>query len=149
MAAYTAAGTTLSISAGLPTAESATGYGALTYTVVGEITDIPEYGKVYTLVTHNPIGDRKTRKFKGSYNNGSLSLALARDPVDAGQSLALTALDDDENYSFEIEFSDGSIHYFQAKVMSYTTGTGTVDSIVTTTITLEIDTDILEVPPGT
>jgi hypothetical protein len=145
MAAYTAAGSTLSISAALPQAETETGYGALTFTPIGEVTDIPEFGKVYTLVTHNPIADRKTRKFKGSYNNGSVALALARDPSDAGQSLALAALDDDDNYSFEIEFSDGSIQYFQAKVMSYTTGTGTVDSIITTTITLEIDSDIVEV----
>jgi hypothetical protein len=145
MAAYTAAGSTLSISAALPLAETETGYGALTFTPIGEVTDIPEFGTVYTLVTHNPIADRKTRKFKGSYNNGSVALALARDPSDAGQSLALTALDDDDNYSFEIEFSDGSIQYFQAKVMSYTTGTGTVDSIITSTITLEIDSDIVEV----
>lgn len=145
MTAITAAGATLSISASLPGAETATGYGAITYTAIGEVTDIPEFGKTYNLVTHNPLATRKTHKLKGSYNTGSVSLALARDPDDAGQVIAQSALDDDDNYSFELEFSDGSIQYFQAKVMSYTTGLGTVDSIVASTIVLEIDTDVVEV----
>ena len=145
MTAITAAGAIISLSAAIPGTETATAYGALSYTVLGEVTDIPAFGKTYNLVTHNPIATRKTNKIKGSYNTGSLTLSLARDPADAGQVLAQTALDDDENYSFEIEFSDGSFQYFQAKVMSYTTNPASVDSIVACSIMVEIDTDIVEV----
>lgn len=145
MTASTAAGATLSISSSLPATENESGYGAVSYTPIGEVTDIPEFGKQYALVTHNPIATRKTNKIKGSYNSGSVTLALARDPADDGQVVAQAALDSDANYAFELEFGDGSIQYFQAKVMSYTTGTGTVDSIVASSIQLEIDTDVVEV----
>lgn len=148
MTAITAAGATLSITDDIPATEDAAGYGAvgMVFTAIGEVTDIPEFGKAYTLVTHNPLASRKTRKLKGSYNTGSVTLALARDPDDAGQVIAQAAVDDDANYSFKLVFSDASIQYFQAKVMSYTTGTGTVDTIVACSIMLEIDTDVVEVP---
>ena len=63
--AITVAGTVVSISAGLPATYDSTGFTALTFTAIGEITDVGTFGKDYTLVSHNPVGDRKTYKFKG------------------------------------------------------------------------------------
>ena len=147
MAATSTAGSTIAISATLPTTyddEVATGFPSLTFTTCGEITDIGEYGKEYNLITHNPIGDRKTYKFKGNYNNGSLSLQMASDTSDAGQVILLTASGSDAPFAFEITHQNGDIDYFTGVVMSYRLAVA-AESIKTATVSIEIDNDIIPV----
>jgi hypothetical protein len=130
-------------------------FEADTYVEVGEITNFGEFGKSYNLVTHNPVKTRRTQKFKGSYNEGSLQLTLGRDPADAGQEDLLAALDEDASYNVKITFGDAppsgtpTTQYFRAKVMSYTTNIGAVDGTIQSSVTLEIDSDIIEVAAGT
>lgn len=140
MAVQTSAGSTLKISAGVPATFNVAGYAALTYTAIGEITDLGEFGRDYTLVTHNPIGTRGTRKFKGSYNEGSMALQVGLDTDDAGQILAKTASESDADYAFELTVQNGSIYYFQAKVMTFKVGVGDVNKITSAAITLELST---------
>ena len=149
--AFTSAGTVISISASLPTTfddKVSTGYPSLTYTEIGEVTDIPEYGKAFTLVTHNPLGNRKTVKRKGSFDNGSVTLQMARVPSDAGQDIGLDALESDDSYSFEVVLQDGTTQYFTAQVLSYTTNIGSVNQITAAAMQIELDRDIVEVAPG-
>jgi hypothetical protein len=143
--AFTSAGTTIAISAALPATYNSTGFAALTYTSIGEITDAGEFGKEYNLVTHNPLADRKTYKRKGSYNNGSMTLQMGRVPDDAGQVLLLAAQDSDDSYSFKITLQDGTVNYFTGQVMSYRTSIGSVDTITSASVTVEVDSDIVEV----
>ena len=120
---------------------------------VGEIVDFGEFGKQYNLVTHNPIGDRKTYKFKGSYNEGNLAMQLGQDPEDAGQIAVEAALATDYEYNFKVELNDApavsgatnTIKTFKGKVMSYTTAVGSVDSIVGAACTIEISGEITTV----
>ena len=142
--AFTSAGTTVAVSASLPGAYTATGFGALTYTDIGEVTQAGEFGKQYALVTHNPLGDRETYKFKGSYNNGTLSLQMGRVPSDAGQTILVAALASDNSYSFEVTLQNGTILYFTGQIMSYTTNVGGVDQITSATVNVEIDSAIVE-----
>lgn len=147
--AQTVAGSVLSVSAALPATYDAAGFAALTYSAVGEVTDIGTFGKDFTLVTHNPIGDRKTYKFRGSYNNGTLDLKLAKITVlntDAGQAALTTALNDpmDKSVSLRIAVQDGSKQYFTGKVMSFTTSIGSVNSILAGECKIEIDSDVVE-----
>lgn len=141
MAVTTAAGTTIGISAAIPASFDETGYEALTFTDIGEITDGGSHGRTYAEVTHNPLGTRGTQKHKGSFNEGNKTLQLAIDPKDAGQVLANEALDSDDNFSFSVAYPGGDIDYFQAKVMSFTTTTATVDSMREGTIELSITTN--------
>lgn len=143
--AFTSAGTKLSVSAAAPATYNATGFAALTFTEVGEITNMGSFGKTYNLVTHNPLGDRKTVKRKGSYNEGELALQMARVPDDAGQTVLIAGLDSDNSYSFKVELQDGSIQYFSAQIMSYTTNIGTVDQITAAEVSVQIDNTIVEV----
>lgn len=145
MAASTTAGTTFAVSASLPATYDSTGFAALTYTACGEITDIGEFGKEYQLVTHTPLATRKTEKFKGSYNNGSLALQMASDTNDAGQGLLVTALGSDNSYSVKITHQNGDIDYFTGKVMSYRVAVGGADSIKAATVAIEIDSNIVSV----
>ena len=140
MAVRTSAGTTLRVSATAPSTFNSTGYAALTFTAVGEITDLGEFGREYALVTHNPVGNRSTQKFKGSFNEGTINLSLGLDTDDAGQVLLKTASNADTPYSFEIVTQNGDKYYFQAMVMSFKVGVGSVDSITTATVTLELTT---------
>jgi len=143
MTVKTSAGTTLAVSAGLPATEDSAGYAALSWTDVGEITDLGEFGKVYNLVTHNPLATRRTVKKKVSFNDGSISLALGLDSSDAGQAILDAAVDSDANYSFRVTDQDSDIDYFQAIVMSKPKSIGSVDSITSSTSQLEITTEVV------
>lgn len=139
MTAITSAGTTLGISATLPATFDATGFNALTHTLIGEITSIDgDIGRVYNSVTHNPLATRATVKKKGSYQSGSVTIQLAIDNADAGQVIAQAALLSDNNYSFKLTLQNGDIIYFQGMVMSFPLNAGGVDAITTGTITVEI-----------
>lgn len=144
MTARTSAGTQIAIGAA-PATYDALGFGAVTFSQIGEVTDAGEYGKVYNLVTHNPLADRQTKKYKGSYNNGSITLQLAIDESDVGQIAAVAALDSDDSYSIEVTKQNGAIDYFTAQVMSFTTSVGSVDSIESGSIQLELDNDVIKV----
>lgn len=143
--AQTSAGTVIAISATLPATHDETGFTALTFTEIGEVTDLGEYGREYNLVTHNPLSDRRTVKRKGSFDDGSIDMELAIDPTDAGQVIVKTALDDDESYSFKITHQNGDIDYLTAQTMSFPKNVGSVDQIYSASISLEIDNDIVEV----
>ena len=146
---FTTAGTTVSIAANTtPAAYDATGFEALSYDEIAEITDAGEFGKQYALVTHNPIATRRTVKRKGSYNDGAMTLQLARVSSDDGQAAAVSALDSDTLSSFRVVLQDGTSLYFIGVVMSYTTNLGNVDQIVGSMLSVEISGDILEVNGG-
>ena len=141
MSVQTLAGTTIGISASQPATYDIAGYGALTFTNIGEVVDVGEFGRTYNVVNHNPINTRATRKFKGSFDEGNLSITVAIDGGDDGQAIVEAALNSDNDYSFEVEFNNGDIQWFQAKVTSFRTTTGGVDSIVNAVIDLAITTN--------
>lgn len=143
MSVRTSAGSTLKVSASAPGTFDATGYNTLftsspTPPAVGEITDMGEFGREYALVTHMPVGSRGTQKFKGSFNEGTMTLSLGLDTDDAGQILMKAAGLSDNSYSFLVTTQNGDKYYFQAKVMSFKVGVGSVDSVTTATCTLEL-----------
>lgn len=147
MAVQTSAGSTISITSTLPTTYDTTGWNALTgWTVVGEVTDIGEFGKEFNLVTHIPVGNRQVKKFKGSFNNGSIQLQMGRDSAaGSNQSALRAALVSDSSYSFKVTLQDLTKVFFTGKVMSYKTAVGSVDQITAASCTIEIDSEITEV----
>lgn len=150
MAYYTAAGTTLSVATGVPAAFSETGFSALSFNVVGEVTSVPSHGAEYALVTHNPLGDRITRKLKGSVNYGSLTIPMALDVADTGQDTMREHADGanvDDVASFKVEYPDGTVEYFTGLVMSFTTAGDGVDSILSAEAMIEIDSQVVTVEP--
>lgn len=141
MAVQTAASTEISISATTPATFDAAGYAAVDdFAVIGEVVDAGTHGRVYAVVTHNPLGTRGTQKFKGSFNEGTKEIQMALDDEDAGQILAKEALNSDDDYSFCVEYPDGSKDFFQAKVMSFQKSASTVDTVISASMSLEITT---------
>lgn len=147
----TSAGSSLAVTSTKPATYTEAGFKAIDaqFTKVAEITDLGEFGRQYNLVTHNPLDTRRTGKRKGSYNDGSITVPLARDTADQGQAVMKAALLSDESYSYRITLQDGAKFYFSAQCMSFTNTVGSVDSITGHNAQLEIDNDIIEVMPTT
>ena len=146
MTVRTSAGTTLKVTASAPATFNSAGYTTLftaspVPATVGEITDLGEFGREFALVTHNPVGTRGTQKFKGSFNEGTMTLSLGLDTDDAGQIIMKAASLADADYSFMVTTQNGDKYFFQAKVMSFKVMVGSVDSITTASVTLEISTN--------
>lgn len=145
MTVQTAAGAKLRITATAPGTFTEAGYTTLFNAspgpaLIGEITDLGEFGREYNLVTHNPVATRGTQKYKGSFNEGTMALTLGLDNDDAGQLVAYDASRSDADYYFEVELQDGTRYFMPAKVMSFKVGIGSVDNIVQATISLEVTT---------
>jgi hypothetical protein len=147
MTVRTSAGTTLRVTAVAPSNFDSMGYAAVfpsmpaaANPIVGEITDLGEFGREFNLVTHNPIDTRGTQKYKGSFNEGSITLSLGLDSDDAGQIKLKEASGSDMDYYFLVTTQNGDKYYFAAKVMSFKVGVGNVDQITTATVMLELTT---------
>ena len=147
MAVQTAASASIGIVAASPATHDSAGFGALTFITVGEAVSLGEVGGTAALVTHSPLDTRTVQKFKGSLNYGSMAVALGMDISDAGQLLLVAGADGaaiDTDHSVAITLQDGSIMYFQAKVMSYTRNVGSIDQVVGANTTLELVTSIID-----
>lgn len=140
MTVFTTAGTTIAVSAGVPATFDQSGYAALSYTAIGEVEDLGEFGREYNEVKFNPIGSRGAKKLKGSFDEGTLALKLGLDTDDAGQDLLYTASGSDNNYAFKVTAQNGDVYYFQAKVMSFKRNFGGVDTVTGATVNLSIQT---------
>lgn len=132
-------------------------YETDSYTEVGEIEDLGEFGDQYNAVTFTSLTDGRVRKFKGTADAGTLSLTIGMDTGDTGQDALTTALadTDSDDYNFKVVFTDGDTDvspvvvattvYFSGKVMSRRYQTGGADSIVRVAVDIGINTGIIEV----
>lgn len=140
-------GTKIAILDDTPNTADSTGYGALTgWDDIGEVTEIGEFGAQHDVVTHTPLATGITAKYHGALNYGSISIQFARDVTDDGQDEAEAALASRARVSFRVTYGDGSIDYFQGKVMSFTRGVS-IGAVVSGTLQVEIETPIVTVAP--
>lgn len=146
MAIHSAAGTKFSISASLPATEDVTGYGALTYTEVGEVTNIADFGATSNIINHSPLSNPIIQKFKGSADMGGGSLDFASLSSDAGQIALKTAAayNTYAAYSVKIEETDGTISYFKALFNSFVKKIGTIDNVVACSVNMAITSKLVE-----
>lgn len=148
MTVQTNAGTQLRISPTAPATYDSAGFAAIAdWVEVAEVVSIGEHGGTAALVTHNPLKTRRTAKFKGSINNGSMPVGLGMDLTDAGQQALIDGAlgaNIDVDHSVEIVYQDGSIEYFSAKVMSFSRNPGTIDQIIAANTTFELVNDIID-----
>jgi len=148
MGSTTTAGTSLKFSASAPATDDLAGWTTLyaSMDLVGQITDMGEYDRVYTLITTLPLAQRRASKYKGSYDEGSMSLVFDVDPDDVGQDGLRAQRDLDTNGYFAVTHQDGTVDFFEAMVMSASKVVGSADQMYTSNSTLEINSDIIESP---
>jgi len=148
MAVFSSVGTVMAVDTTAPATYDTTGFAALTWVDVGELSDLPAYGSEAALATHTPLKTGVVAKRRGSVNYGSVTLTLAVDSTDAGaavlETIADAAAGSDASVSVRVTLVDGSIQYFTAQVMSYKTNVSNADSITMAEVTLEIDNSIVK-----
>lgn len=134
-------GTVISASATQPAAETSAGYEALTYTVIGEITDIGESGGTATITTFTPVASGVVNKRKGSIDYGTMSLAIAKDAADAGQILLKAGFDGATRntvHSFLVAEPDsGDEAYFMGSISSFTSVRGDANAVISHNCNIE------------
>lgn len=132
-------GTTLGVSASAPATYDASGYGALTFTTVGGVSSIGEFGASFEQVTHVDLDDGETQKDYGTKNAGDPSVVYRIIPSDAGQGILETAEGALNKISIKVTRPNGLIQYAQAIVqgspMSEASGSNT--QVVTVTLGCE------------
>jgi len=134
----------LSVSAAVPATFDAAGYAALTFTEVGEASEIPEYGATHEVVRFTPLKTGIVNKFHGGKDFGSVTIPLGYDSADAGQIILIAALASKAAISFRETRSDGTIRYVMGKVFSYPRGQ-TVSSVNMANCNIEFTTADVEV----
>lgn len=145
MATQTLAGATFGMTASLPATEDASGYGALSFTTVGNVTDFGSIGAETNLVTYTPVDTAIVNKRKGSKNYGSQSVTVVLDDDDAGQNLFKTAALSQNVYSFCVTKQDGAKYYYKGLIMGFPIQLGTTDDLIQVTVPIEVDSKIVEV----
>lgn len=153
--AFTAAGTKIYASAGLPATHDGAGFAALTWTEINDITSFPEFGMVYSPVNHQPLNSRFTQVLKGGASGGAPVIAWALSTfnatTDPGQALVTSYITSDDDMSFKVEANDNpggtsnSIWYFRSKVFSNTKNVGNVAAVATGSVGLNVSGSIVEV----
>lgn len=146
MVSMTSAGSELAVSASAPTAQTAAGFNALTYTVVGGVSTIGPIGGTYEENEFKPlIGPVETHK--GAVSYGSLNPTMAANDADAGQTILATALDSQlAQLAVRVTKPDGTKRYMMCPVFSLVDTIGEANTIITRQAALRINTKPI---PGT
>lgn len=144
MAFDTVANTVLYVSAAAPATNDVAGFAALTWTAVGELTDIGSVkGREYNTSTHAPVGSAKQTEKKASYKLPNADFMCGWDEDDAGQIIVDGGSIVNDIYSFKLVKQNASIRYFTAQVMKFVENNGTVDNVVQGAFTLLRQTDTI------
>lgn len=145
MTALSSAGTTLAVSASLPATYDAAGYNALSWTLVTDVTDIPEFGPSTSVNTFNPIDNRVTQKSTGSIDYGSVAFGFGHVVGDAGQGILSAAMGNNTGISFRVTRPNGAKDYFTGIVSSFTRNHSGVNSFFVGVAKAEINKPIVTV----
>ena len=152
MSINTGAGTRIYIAprlaADLPADQAAakTLLAGLTYVEIGEVESIGDYGDTINDVTFAGLAQGRAKHLKGLADAGTSELVVAFDAGDAGQLKLVEAFLDRSRYDypFKVEYVDGEVDYFAAKVMSNKKSGITVEGVLKRNVTLGINSEIYE-----
>ncbi|WP_430233957.1 hypothetical protein [Nitrosomonas communis] len=150
MSLFKSAGSTLHISAATPGSFNQAGYVALSYTKVGQIESIGDFGNEREINKFIPLDTGIAMKVVGSSDAGAPDIVVALDTDDAGQIMMKAASKSDNAYSFKVTSKQGDIYYFQGYVKKWKVQIGDGNAITKAATAIEIDsqqggTDVIEV----
>jgi len=123
-----------------------------TYTEVGEVEDLGEFGDEAELVTFASLSDARMQKLKGVRDAGIMTVVTGADDSDAGQDAMIVAEASILDFNIKVVLNDKmtvsgtpSEHYFRAKIMSKRTGVGSANNVVRRTFSVAINSAIIQV----
>lgn len=145
---FASVGTTLAVSTSLPTAQTAMAYEALTYSTIGELSELPEFGPEQALVTFTPLATGVVEKRGGSVDYGEVTLSIGLSSLDAGQTalegIVNGAVTADKRAAFKATLPNGADLYFIGAVRSFRTNVGNSDAIATASVVVSLTSPILK-----
>jgi hypothetical protein len=126
-------------------------FAALSYTEIGLVESISEFGDESADVAFAAIGDSRTRHAKGARDAGTMTVVCAHDPTDVGQAAFSAAQQTNDNYAFRVILSDSPTAnysdtnmYFRGLVRSAKRNIGTNDNVIRNTYAVGINSPIVE-----
>ena len=125
----------------LPGTFSELGMSALNFFKVGELTEIPEFGATIELLVNKPLEKKgAVSKNTGSIDYGSTIITMGRDTSDLGQSILKRGVElgINQEHSFCLILPNGEVDYFMGKIFSYKTTPGAANSIVASSVNIEV-----------
>lgn len=137
-----------------PATFNAAGYGALSYTDLGCLSSIGEFGDVSSEVTFDCIGTGRTLKLKGQRDAGNMELTVALDDTTGGFDALHAAQENDSTGDFYFKVTlpnkqnatgTDAIRYFGGKVMQVKEVLGGANDVMTLQVTVGINTAIVRV----
>jgi hypothetical protein len=124
---------------------------ALAWVEVGEAEDLGEFGDEASEITFTALKNRRVRKFKGTFNAGTITCTVGSDPTDAGQQAMIDAFASDLDFPFKVTLNDQltitgtpTTLYFIGKVMSKRRNIGNVENVVRQNFPIGINSLIVE-----
>lgn len=155
MAIKTATGSTIAIGTTLATPNGTQAeYEADTYTTVGSIESISEFGDQRSAVQFSSLSDSRVQKARGIADAGDAEVVYAHATGEAGQvamkaAFAATSQSTDE-FNFRVQLNDQistspTRYYFRARVLSDRQLELTNDGVVRKKAVLAINTAVREV----
>lgn len=150
MGKMTSTGVKVAVVSGAPATVDQAGFEAVgTYTDCGQLIDLPEYGPTVQVVESNPLATGVTEKYNGFINYGSTSFGFEIDFTDAGQNILEAAVPvppaQYTPHSVRVTYPDGTIEYYVVGVFSYTRSVGSANSMIGSTVQVEINSKIVRV----
>lgn len=85
---------------------NAAGFAALTFTEIGSVGNLGDYGAAPNIISYNTLATDVTSKAKGVEDAGELSIEVARIFDDAGQIAIRAAAATKFYYAIKIEYAD-------------------------------------------
>lgn len=127
-------------------------YVSLTWTEIGSVETVSEFGDDGAVISHTPLATGRTRQRKGAVNPGNITFGCADDPLDAGQIAAIAAAATTRLYPIKVVAADGadsndtdSVVYFGARILSAKVNRGSTSAVNMRNIVCAIDTTIYEI----
>lgn len=139
-------GTQVYVSAAVPATYDSAGFGALSWTEVGEVESLGEYGGSAQISQFVPLATGTVKKRKGSLDYGTSSMVIGK-TTDAGLAIMKSGFDGANKHlihSFRIVESDGSIGYYTAVIGSYVYSMGDANTVTRINTNVELTGNVVE-----
>jgi hypothetical protein len=152
MAIQTGSGVSLSIGT-TAAATTLAQFQADSYTTVGEVAEIGEFGDERAIVSFMALADGRVRKARGSANAGDAVITFAYDSTNVGQDGLRNAFNavsqSADEFNFRVLFNDQisvnpTTWYFRARISQRRVQNITNDNIITVQVTLAINSALVE-----
>lgn len=140
-------GSCLAISAAAPATLDEAGYGALTYTEWGEVTDFGSLGTTTNILEFTPVCTGFKEKRPSVKDSGNMAVKAMNVEADGAQVILQAAVDTTPipAITCRLTLPTGAIRYFIAYPSSLTDDIGTADSLFEASVELAITGGILKV----